>query len=45
MEENINEQILKERREAQRVARAAAWEAEKAEARANMVRAPLGKGF
>ena len=39
MEEKINEQILKERREAQRMARAAAWEAEKAEAQANRVRA------
>lgn len=43
MEEKINEQILKERREAERVARAAAWEAEKAEAQANRVRDKHGK--
>ena len=46
MEERINEQILKERREAQRLARAAAWEAEKAEAQASRVRESLlHKGF
>lgn len=38
VEDKINEQIRKERREAERMARAAAWEAEKAEAQANRVR-------
>jgi hypothetical protein len=36
-EEKISEQIRRERRAAERLARAAAWEAEKAEARANRV--------
>jgi hypothetical protein len=38
MEEQMQEQIRKERQEATHRARAAAWEAEKADARANKVR-------
>ena len=37
MDEQMDEQIRKERREATYRARAAAWEAEKAEAQANKV--------
>ena len=38
MDEQMDEQVRKERREATYRARAAAWEAEKAEAQANKVR-------